>query len=148
MFSCEDVQPRAHAGGLQARESRSYSPIFIYPQGPWYRQKFYWRDQFERALVLLDIGADPFIDIWLPDVEPHPEVKIKTCGRRKATKVLLTKEFHTPAGVLRQTVRESEDWCDPFHSNWIPTTFASRSGPSTGCTCSTTTTSRGARNRG
>ena len=36
---------------------------------------------------------------------------------------ILTKEYHTPAGVLRQSVRETEDWCSPLHTPWIPTTL-------------------------
>jgi len=29
-----------------------------------------WRDQFERARVMLELGLDPVIDIWLPAPEP------------------------------------------------------------------------------
>ena len=106
------------------RENPDHVPFSTFiSQGPWYRQKFYWRDQFERAKVLLELGADPCIEIWLPDVEPHPDVKIKTWREKKGNEILLTKEYHTPAGVLRQTVRETEDWCAPCHSDWIPTTF-------------------------
>jgi hypothetical protein len=63
------------------------------------------------------------MDIWMPDVVPHPDVKIKTWREQKNGETLLTKEYHTPAGVLRQTVRETEDWCDAEHGPWIPTIF-------------------------
>jgi len=56
-------------------------------------------------------------------VDPHPDVRIKTWREKKGMEVLLTKEFHTPAGVLRQTVHETNDWCDALHGPWIPTTF-------------------------
>jgi len=36
-----------------------------------------WRDQFERAQVMKDLGLDPVIDIWLPTPEPPPNVKVR-----------------------------------------------------------------------
>lgn len=36
---------------------------------------------------------------------------------------LCEREYHTPAGVLRQVVRETPDWCSPLHTPWQPTTF-------------------------
>jgi len=92
-------------------------------QGPDYREPMFWRDQFQRANVLLELGLDPVVDIWLPDFQCHPDVKTKTWRERKGDEILLTKEFHTPAGILRQTIRESEDWCSVWHSPWIPGTF-------------------------
>jgi hypothetical protein len=106
------------------REESDHVPLsFHIFQGPWYRGPLYWRDQFERAQCLLELGLDPTIDIWLPDVEPRPDVRIKTWREKKGNEILLTKEFHTPAGVLRQTVRETEDWCDPSHNILVWTTF-------------------------
>ena len=92
-------------------------------QGPWYRGPLYWRDQFERAEVLMGLGLDPTVEIWLPDVEPHPDVDIKTWRERVEDQVFIVKEYHTPAGVLRQRVHETEDWSSPAHAAWIPTTF-------------------------
>jgi hypothetical protein len=91
--------------------------------GLWWQSPLDWRDQFERARRMLDLGLDPIIEIWLPDVCPHPEVKVKTWREKINNEILLTKEFHTPAGILRQTVRETDDWCVPRHGPWIPTTF-------------------------
>ena len=92
-------------------------------QGPWWEPPLYWRDQFERAERLLELRLDPTIDIWLPDPQPHPGVEIRTWRDTGGPEPLLAKEYHTPAGVLRQVVRESEDWCSPLHGPWVPTTF-------------------------
>jgi len=98
-----------------------FSPIIC--QGPGLSEPLFWRDQFERANRMLELELDPTIDIWLPDVYPHRDVEIKTWRERKGDEILLTKEFHTPAGVLSQTVRETEDWCSYWHGPWIPTTL-------------------------
>jgi len=90
-----------------------------------YQTRLFWHDQIERAERLLELGLDPTIDIWMPDVCIAPEVEIKTWREEKANEILLTKEFHTPAGVLRQRVRETEDWCSWLHGPWIPTTWGS-----------------------
>ncbi len=92
-------------------------------QGPLRLEPLYWRNQFQRAEVMLEMGLDPTIDIWLPDPQPHPDVAIKTWREQKEGKTYITKEYHTPAGVLRQTVHESDDWCDPDHGPWQPTIF-------------------------
>ena len=34
--------------------------------------------QFERAEVMLDLGCDPMINIWLPTPVPHPDVNVRT----------------------------------------------------------------------
>jgi hypothetical protein len=83
-----------------------------------------WRDQFERAKVFLEMGLDPVIDIWLPFPTHHPDVTIKVNRWKDPEKgILLSKEFHTPKGILRQVVRETEDWCDPLHTMWTPSTY-------------------------
>ncbi len=106
------------------REDHDHVPFSPYILlGPWWQPPLDWRDQFERAHRMLDLGLDPIIEIWLPNVCPSPEVKTKTWREKKNNEILLTKEFHTPAGVLGQTVRETEDWCGPRHGPWIPTTF-------------------------
>ena len=61
-------------------------------QGPWRSGPLYWRDQFERADRLLELGLDPTIDIWLPDPRPHPDVRIKTWREKQEDGYLLTKE--------------------------------------------------------
>ena len=98
-----------------------FSPILA--QGPEWQAPLFWRDQIERAERMLELGLDPTIDIWLPDPQAHRDVVIRSWRERKNHEVLITKEYHTPAGVLRQVVRETEDWCSPRHGPWIPTTF-------------------------
>jgi hypothetical protein len=99
-----------------------FSP-YINP-GPRLGPPFFWLSQFHRADVMLEIGLDPTIDVWLPYPQPHPDVQIKTWRDGTGPDALLTKEYHTPAGVLRQAVRESGEWCDAaLHSMWTPTTM-------------------------
>ena len=106
------------------RDKPDYVPFSPYiAQGPFFKEPLFWHDQIERAERMLELGLDPVMDIWLPDVQPHPDVEIRTWRERKGTEVFITKEFHTPAGVLRQTVHETEDWCHYRHGPWIPTTF-------------------------
>ena len=92
-------------------------------QGPWLQEPLFWRDQMERAHRMLELEMDPTIDIWLPDPQPHPDVEIKAWRENKGKETLITKEYHTPAGVLRQVVRETEDWCICRHVPWVPTTW-------------------------
>ncbi|MEW6751249.1 MAG: uroporphyrinogen decarboxylase family protein [Candidatus Latescibacterota bacterium] len=106
------------------RQPHDHVPFSPYTgQGPWWERPLYWRDQFERADRMLELGLDPTIDIWLPDPEPHPDVEIRTWRDTSGPEPLLTKEYRTPAGVLRQVVRESPDWCSAQHGPWVPTTF-------------------------
>ena len=70
-----------------------------------------WKDQFERTEFLLSLGTDPMTEIWLPDPCFHPDVKV-TSGRDKkgdGQYPYLWKEYETPAGTLRQVIRETED---------------------------------------
>ena len=106
------------------RKPHDHVPLSPYISlGPWWQEPLYWRDQFERAERMLELGLDPTIDIFLPDPQPHPDVEIKTWREKTGEDYLLTKEYHTPAGVLRQVVQESANWTSPDHGPWIPTTF-------------------------
>lgn len=106
------------------RQGPDHVPFSPYlAQGPLWKEPFLWRGQLERAERMLEMGLDPTIDIWFPDPLPHPDVQIRTWRDTSGPEPLLTKEYHTPAGVLRQTVRETEDWCSSGHAAWIPTTF-------------------------
>ena len=106
------------------RQSPDHIPFSTFiAQGPWWDPPLRWRGQFDRARIMLELGLDPTIDIWLPDPQPHPDVEIKTWRDTTGAEPLLTKEYHTPAGVLRQTVRETEDWIDDQHAHWTPTIF-------------------------
>ncbi|MCK4983149.1 MAG: hypothetical protein KAS17_09515, partial [Victivallaceae bacterium] len=106
------------------REETDHVPFSPYiSQGPWLGEPLFWRNQFERAKKMLGMGLDPTIDIWIPLPAPHPEVKVKTWREKKNDHILLTKEFHTPAGVLKQVVEETDDWSEARHGLWQPTTF-------------------------
>lgn len=81
-----------------------------------------WRDQFERAKVMLDLGIDPSIDIWMPVPEAPPDVPVRT-WREKDTDSggrLLCAEYDTPAGKLVQKVRQTPDWWDRTHYKFLP----------------------------
>ena len=78
------------------RKPHDHVPICPYlPVGPWRKEPLYWRDQFERADRMLDLGLDPTIEIWLPDPQPHSDVEIKTWREKRDGEYLLTKEYHT-----------------------------------------------------
>lgn len=84
-----------------------------------------WKNQFDRAYQLLELGIDPVIDIWLPDPEFHLEVNVRageyTDSSKKAS--LLFKEYETPKGTLRQVVCKTKDWMSEDHELWQPTTM-------------------------
>ncbi len=107
------------------RQSPDHVPFSPYVgHGPWFKEPMFWHDQFQRAERMLELGMDPVIDIWMPDVCPGPDVKIKEVKReRDGEKILLTKEFQTPAGNLKQVVHETDDWTTTRHGPWIPTTL-------------------------
>ena len=70
-----------------------------------------WKNQFERTEFLLSYGTDPMTEVWLPDPSCHPDVKIRQ-GRDENTSdgyVHLWKEYETPAGTLRQVIRQTDD---------------------------------------
>ena len=106
------------------REGPDHVPFSPYIcQGPFWKEPLLWHHQLERAGRMLELGLDPIIEIWMPDAVPHSDVEIHTRREQKGDDILLTKEYHTPAGVLRQVVREIEDWTAPRHGPWIPTTL-------------------------
>jgi Uroporphyrinogen decarboxylase (URO-D) len=106
------------------REGPDHIPFSPYiGQGPGWQPPLFWRNQIERAQKMLALDLDPTIDIRLPDPQPHPDVRIKTWREQKADDTLIVKEYHTPAGVLRQVVRETDDWCSIDHGLWQPTTW-------------------------
>ena len=106
------------------RQPHDHVPISPYIwQGVFGREPFSWPDQIKRTEKMLEMGLDPCFDIWFPDPQPHKDVTIKTWRDTSGPEPLITKEYHTPAGVLRQTVRETPDWCGFRHGPWQPTTF-------------------------
>jgi uroporphyrinogen-III decarboxylase len=70
-----------------------------------------WSNQFEEAQAWLSIGADAWLDV-APPIRYHPDVTTREWletipGERWP---VMIKEYHTPAGVLRQEVYRTEDW--------------------------------------
>ena len=106
------------------REKPDHVPFSPYLcLGPLWKGPLLWYQQLERAERMLELGLDPIIEIWMPDAIPHADVEIHTRREESGGEILLTKEYHTPAGVLRQVVRETPDWTHPRHGPWIPTTL-------------------------
>lgn len=68
-----------------------------------------WRSQFERTDTLLALGADAMTEVWLPDPTFHPDVRVHSWREEKDGAVLLGKAYETPAGTLRQVIRETPD---------------------------------------
>ncbi len=102
-------------------------PLFldIGPPG-FFTREINWFNQFERALVMLELGCDPMINIWLPTTMPGPEVEIKVWREKGPDgRTLLGKAFETPKGTLRQIVEETPDWCNYRHAFWVQRTLGS-----------------------
>jgi hypothetical protein len=68
-----------------------------------------WEDQFERADAILALGADAMIEVWLPDPTFHPDVTVRSWRAVENGTVLLGKVYETPAGLLRQVIKETPD---------------------------------------
>jgi uroporphyrinogen-III decarboxylase len=68
-----------------------------------------WRDQFERTDALLALGVDAMTEVWLPDPSFDPEVRVRSWREARDGRVLLGKEYLTPAGPLRQVIQETPD---------------------------------------
>jgi len=73
-----------------------------------------WRDQFERAEMELKLGLDPMLQLaYAPAWKLDPGVKIHlwreppVAGEQYP---IMTKEYHTKKGVLKQVVRQTPDW--------------------------------------
>jgi len=80
-----------------------------------------WRDQFERAEMELDLGLDPMLQLaYAPGWKLNPDVNV-TLWRDPSVAgeqyPLLTKEYHTEKGVLKQVVRQTPDWP---HGDFVP----------------------------
>jgi len=44
---------------IQRRQPDHIPLSLIIAQGPWFKEPLYWRNQFERAEVMLEMGLDP-----------------------------------------------------------------------------------------
>jgi len=101
-------------------------PIFIDGMpNAFLSEKVRWYNQLERAQVMLELGCDPMINIWLPTAVPSDEVEIRTWREKKDGKIYLGKEFSTPKGNLRQVVEETPDWVGVGHIYWVQNTLSS-----------------------
>ncbi len=71
-----------------------------------------------RLKMIDELGGDPILDIWMPPEVYHPDVKVTkgTCGKSDEGYPLLFTEYQTPAGTLRQVVKETPEWrSEVFH---------------------------------
>jgi len=68
-----------------------------------------WKDQFERTGFLLSLGVDAMVEVWLPDPCHHPDVTVRAWREEGSGGAFLFKEYDTPAGTLRQVIRETDD---------------------------------------
>gem|GEM_PF-873755 len=82
---------------------------FRFPGEAWRRTPLERMEAHRRA------GGDPCLDLWLPPPAFHPEVRVRqgTRGHDEHGCPLLYTEYETPAGTLRQQVRETADWRNP-----------------------------------
>jgi uroporphyrinogen-III decarboxylase len=80
---------------------------------------FQYSTQIERAEAVLELGLDDTLLLQPPlnktehyDVNQVPGVtiQVRRTPSQKGHYPLLTKEYDTPAGQLRQVVKETEDW--------------------------------------
>lgn len=73
-----------------------------------------WKNQFERTDFLLSYGVDAMVEVWLPEPTFCPDVSVRSGRIEKSDEQypLLWKEYDTPAGTLRQVIRETPDLYD------------------------------------
>jgi len=71
----------------------------------------WWDNQFQRTDDLLALGADAMVEVWLPDPSYHPDVEVHSWREEPNDQEygLLHKEYRTPAGPLRQVIKETDD---------------------------------------
>ncbi len=79
-----------------------------------------WTNQGEQAQRWLSLGVDATLQISVPHVF-HPDVQVREWVEQLPGErwPLMIKEYHTPAGVLRQEVYRTDDWISadwPSHS--------------------------------
>lgn len=111
------------------REKPDYVPLNIdfhpsYRSGPLAKAE----NQFAVIDILQNMGTDPSVDIWLPVPSPHPNVKI-TYWREKdpdGNGFIRCKQYDTPAGSLRQVVKETTEWNSLDHMLFSRSTLGER----------------------
>ena len=70
-----------------------------------------WSNQVEQAQRWLSLGVDATLELSLP-LMFHPHVEVREWEESVPGKhwPLMVKEYHTPAGILRQEVFRTDDW--------------------------------------
>ncbi|MHB9071630.1 MAG: uroporphyrinogen decarboxylase family protein [Sedimentisphaerales bacterium] len=82
-----------------------------------------WKNQFERAMVMKELGLDPVIDIWMPAPEAPPDIPVKKWMENDTDSEdkLLCAAYETPAGTLTAKVRRTDaDWYHHTHYRFLP----------------------------
>jgi uroporphyrinogen-III decarboxylase len=95
-----------------AHQPVDHVPLHLEVQQLYYQydpQVATWHDQYERTDRLLALDADAMIEVWFPNPTFHPDVTVRTWREEKDGLVLLGKEYQTPAGPLRQVIKETPD---------------------------------------
>jgi len=126
MTTATSLSSRERYLAALAHQEPDRVPIHLNMQFQYYHNdRIRWENQFEMAEALQDVGVDPIIEIWIPEAIPHPDVTVKTWRECPAgeSEPHITKEYHTPVGVLRQVVRETDDWTSSLHAYWIRRTL-------------------------
>ncbi len=120
-----DISSRERYLITMRHEEPDRVPILLDAASPrFFSRDVKWYTQFERSEVLLSLGCDPMVTIWLPTPTIHPEVKITTWREKTPEgKILLGKQFDTPKGPLRQIIQETKDWSDFEHTFWVQRTL-------------------------
>jgi len=78
-----------------------------------------WRNQFERAKILLHLDLDDALSLHAPlTISSDVDVKVIKKSEDGEKYPLIVKEYHTSRGVLKQVVRMTRDWP---HGEDIPT---------------------------
>lgn len=93
-------------------EKPDYTPCSIYFNTALQIDGYDLKNPEDRIKCYLDMGTDPVIDVFLPDVKPYKNVETKVwtedIGREKYP--VIFKEYTTPEGILRQGVYRTSDW--------------------------------------
>jgi len=82
-----------------------------------------WKNQFERAKVMKELGLDPLIDIWMPAPEAPPEIPVRKWMEDDldSPHKLLCAAYETPAGTLTTKVQRTDaDWYETTHYKFLP----------------------------
>lgn len=91
-----------------------YTPLHLemHPSYSVHTDVVKYKDQFEKIEFLQNLGVDTAVELWIPTPTFDPSVEVKewreVCSGHGYN--LLHKEYHTPKGVMKQTIKETEDY--------------------------------------